>query len=670
AISSFLGLAPGIPAYRIIGTIVLVIIAIIALISTSSAIKSQYFILGAICLSIISIILGFIINPQVHPDTPNLLSITNQLPFMVMFGIFFPAATGFTTGVAMSGDLKDPKKSIPVGVMSAIITGFVLYIGLAICIAFFVDRDLLLSDTNFLSKIAWNPTLVYLGIWGATLSTALGSILGAPRILQAIGYDKIIPQFFAKGYGKNNEPRNALIFTLIIAECFLLIGDLNVIAPIATMFFMVSYAFINLAFVLEKWSSTDFRPSFNVNKYIGLIGFIACILVMFELNKVAMLLSFLVMGLLYLYIRRKKIQLEYGDVWQSVLLSITRNSLRKISKRKLENRNWQPNVIVFSGGNDSRPYLVDFGKWLIGKHGFLSNFNLKVTPDSKLFITDEHNTNVEEENKDQWIEAKTYRCRNVYEGIETISSTYGFTGIEPNTIILGFDNTTSDPERFSQMISNLSNLEKNILLMHFNDDYGFGNKKIIDIWITPGEQDIAFTLNLVKLLWTNEYWSQSSLRINVISNNNSAYSFIYNKLNTITNQMRIIADIRIINNGIDSKSIHSLIESHSADSDLLFVAMPDFTKNLKSAYTKIYDISKIGKTAIFVNASKDFISLGNFDIVTKHLINKPEDEIQNDNALPLRPEAAEFVLNLKEQLSEISSKTINVNVDVLKSYLA
>ncbi|MDR2084899.1 MAG: AAA family ATPase [Bacteroidales bacterium] len=668
-IANFLGLVPGIPAYRLIGTITLILIAVIALISTSSAIKTQYFVLGAVILSIISIILGFIINTDIHPVTPNLSGIDTQLPFMVLFGIFFPAATGFTTGVAMSGDLKDPKKSIPVGVMSAIATGFVTYITLAICFAFFVDRNLLLTDTNFLTKVAWNPTLVYLGIWGATISTALGSILGAPRILQAIGYDKIIPQFFAKGYGKNNEPRNALIFIIILAECFLLIGDLNVIAPIATMFFMVSYAFINLAFVLEKWSSTDFRPSFNVSRYIGLVGFIACIFVMFELNKVAMLLSFLVMGLLYLYIRRKKIQLEYGDVWQSVLLTITRNSLRRISKRKLENRNWQPNVIVFSGGNDSRPYLVDFGKWLIGKHGFLSNFNLKITTDNKFYIADDDNSIIEEGNKDQWIEAKIYKCRNIYEGIETISGTYGFTGIEPNTIILGFDNTTADHERFSQMLSNISSLSKNILMMHFNDDNGFGNKKIIDIWITPGEQDIAFTLNLVKLLWTNENWSQSSLRINVVSNNNSAYSFIYNKLNTVINQMRIVADIRIINNGIDGKSVHSLIESHSTDSDLIFVAMPDFTKNPNVAYSKIYDISKIAKTIIFVEASKDFMTLSNFDIVTKHIITKPSDTPYHDIALPLRPEAAEFVITLKENLAEASRKSVNVKIDVLQSYL-
>ena len=160
------------------------------------------------------------------------------MPFMILFGIFFPAVTGFEAGVSMSGDLKNPKKSLPVGAMSAIIVGLVVYIGLAFFFTYTVDAKQLAENPNILFDIALDKRLVIAGIWGATLSSALGSILGAPRILQATAIDKITPKFFAKGFGKGNEPRNALILTFFIAEAGILIGELNLIARIVSMFFI------------------------------------------------------------------------------------------------------------------------------------------------------------------------------------------------------------------------------------------------------------------------------------------------------------------------------------------------------------------------------------------------------------------------------------------------
>lgn len=672
SISNFFGLAPSIASYRIIGSVVLAAIVILALVSTSSAVKSQYFVMGAIVLSFISIILGFILKVEPAPATPNLNSIPDMLPFMYIFGIFFPATTGFTTGVAMSGDLKDPKRSIPRGVMGAIITGFVIYIALTFCFAFCVDRNLLLKDNNFLTKVAWNSPLVIMGIWGATLSTALGSILGAPRILQAIALDKIAPKIFAKGYGKNNEPRNAIICVAILAEVAVLIGDLNKIAPIAAMFFMVSYACINLAFFLEKWASTDFRPAFKVSKYIGLLGVITCVYMMSELNVGAMFAAVAMVAVLYFIIRKRNVKLEYGDVWQSVLLSITRSTLKKITKRKLENRNWQPNVLAFTGNKEKRPYLIDFGKWLVGQHGFISTFELNETTEDRLF-TAHKTTSVNGLMDNLWLEPVSFACTDVYEGMETLAVSYGFSGLEPNSIVMGFSANAENPERFSKMMANLSKINKNILMMHYSKDTGFGNKKNIDIWISSGEVDSLFALNIVKLLWINDVWAQSALRINIISNNNNAYSFIYNKLDSILDQMRIEAEIRIINNEIDNKPVKTLIESHSVDSDIIFIGMPDFVKNPEMSYNEAVELSKIDKTIIFVKASNDFKVIGNLDIVTKQLIlDKPAEtnapEKLSELVYPLRPEAASFVSELQERFTNCVNQSIVIKLNVLSSY--
>jgi len=184
---------------RIVGTAAILVLVIMAYISTSLAIKSQYIVLGAIALSIAAIITGLFLNIDLRPEEAILNARPGGLPFEAVFAIFFPAVTGFTVGVAMSGDLKDPGKSIPKGTMWAIGTGMIVYIGLAILFALMVNRDMLLSDYNFLSNIAlWAP-LVIAGVWAATLSSGLGGILGAPRIMQALSLDKIMPRIFGKG---------------------------------------------------------------------------------------------------------------------------------------------------------------------------------------------------------------------------------------------------------------------------------------------------------------------------------------------------------------------------------------------------------------------------------------------------------------------------------------
>lgn len=385
-IREFLGLQQDINGFRIIGTGAIVVLVIIAFISTSLAIKTQFYILGAIALSLVSIGVGFFVNSGYHPEGAILTHVSNEWDPVLIFAVFFPAVTGFTAGIAMSGDLKDPKKAIPQGTMGAIAVGFIVYVGLAIGFGFFVNRELLLSDTNFLLKVAWFAPLVIAGIWGATLSSALGGILGGPRILQAIASDRIGPKMFAKGYGINNEPRNALIFIFLIAEAGILIGELNVIAEVVSMFYLASYGFINLAFYLESWASTDFRPSFRVNKYIGLIGFLAAFGVMFRLNFPAMIAALVIVGGIYFYLKRRQLKLEYGDVWQSVWSTFMRTALQKMDNTETHERNWQPNIILFSGGTKKRPHLLELGRSFVGTHGVLSNFDLIEQKDAKILF--------------------------------------------------------------------------------------------------------------------------------------------------------------------------------------------------------------------------------------------------------------------------------------------
>ncbi len=621
AISNFLGMANDINSVRIIGSIVLLLLFAIAFISTSLAIKSQFFVLGAIALSLISVFLGFIfISPDAMPEV-SMAAAPDHVPIMTIFAIFFPAVTGFTAGVAMSGDLKDPKSSIPKGTMLSIATGLAVYILLAIGVAYFVDRNTLINDTNFLVKIAIYSPLVVAGIWGATLSSALGGILGAPRILQAIANDKIIPNFLGKGYGDSNEPRNALIFTFFIAEMGVLIGKLDAIAEVVSMFYIAAYGFINLAFSLERWASTDFRPSFSINKWIGIIGFIASFGVMLELNPGAMFAAFIIMWAIYFLLKRKELKSDFGDVWGSVWSSMVRTSITKLSEKSLEKRNWKPNILLFSGKLDDRPHLLELSKKLVGKYGFLSHFDLQIDETNSFTYTKRQQI-IESDEQAKGIFYRRKTVKDIYEGMEQIASTYGFAGVEPNTVFLGWARNTNNPVRFIDMLLNLYRLDLNVVMMDYDHNVGFGDKKNIDIWWRGKGQNGNLSLQLVKFLRESDEWAKASLRLLIVNDKNEEYKQLYKQATKIIESLRIEGQVRIINNQIENRSFYDIVQEESVNSSLIFLGLPEIEDGAQEEFVKNTNelCEKIG-TVILVKASSSFIDMSIGDTTSSKLDN-------------------------------------------------
>lgn len=611
AIRNFLGLGTTINDFRILGTAMVIFLIIIAFISTSVALKTQFFILAAIFLSLASIVAGFLIDSTYHPSEPVFSKAPTGISLEVIFAVFFPAVTGFTAGVAMSGDLKDSKKSIPRGTLLSIGTGLVVYLTLAVLFAFFVNRNLLLNDYNFLVYVAWFSPLVLAGIWGATLSSALGGILGAPRILQAISTDRITPKIFGKGFGKNNEPRNALLLTFFIAEIGIMIGELNIIARVVSMFYIAAYGFINISFALEKWASTDFRPTFRISQWVGIIGFFACFIVMLRLDLIAMFIAMIVLAFIYFFIKRKRLELDFGDVWQSVWSTVIRSTLKKMDKKVLKERNWHPNIILFSGGTKARPYLVDLGKALIGRQGFLSNFDLIENPSKEVLITKKRQTDFSDETDTyHGIFARRQEVDNIYDGIENIASSYGFSGVEPNTIMLGWGPNTKNPESFVNLIKRLSDLDFNILLVDYDKERKFGNKKKIDIWVRGGGNNGGFVLTLMRFIWLAEEWRNAKVRLLTVNPINSEQLKLMKALNALLDEYRIPGDIKIINNEIEQRPVYEIIQSESMKTDLVFLGMPQVNEGFENEFIANTNIlcDKLG-TVVLVKASSYFKEL-------------------------------------------------------------
>lgn len=606
--NAYFGMGMAVGDLRLTGSISLVALTLLALISTTVALKAQFLILGAIIISLVSILLG---TQTYAPESIPLFATRGAESMEVVFAIFFPAVTGFTAGIAMSGDLKDPKKAIPVGTLAAIGTGLVVYIALAIFISIRIDQELLRSDYNILMKIALFAPAVVAGIWGATLSSALGGILGGPRILQAMSMDKVTPKVFSKGRGINREPVNALFMIFIIAEAGILIGDLDVIARVVSMFYLTAYGFINISFFLESWANPDFRPSFIVKRWVGLLGFVACFGVMFKLDIVAMFSALAVIGGLYFWLRRKEVKLQSNNVWRSVWETVVNKGLKKIDAKVDENSNWNPNIILFSGESDHQSYLLELCKAVSGRTGIVTNFNLLVRRENDKPLKKTEQTVRDETFRELGIFARQIRVDNIYNGITTIATTFGFSGVEPNTIMMGWPKGLENSQEYSRMTETLLHLDYNLLYLDFDRETKFGNYGKVDLWWRETDSKNAeMMLNIARFILASPQWNNTRIRVLFVNNNNVDTDIIRTKIAKLVDALRVDVEITIIDNAVQQKTFYELIEISSATTDLTLVGIPNFRIEQQTEFVlKTNHLFEVIGTTLMVKAANNFNEL-------------------------------------------------------------
>ncbi len=629
---AYWNLDSSIDSIRLTGTIILLVVTIITFISTKLAIRSQYFIMAAIVLSLLSIFFG---HHDFAPSTIHFAPLATAAPFMLLFGIFFPAVTGFEAGVSMSGDLKNAKKSLPLGAVAAVTVGFIVYVGLAFFFTYTVDANALASDKEILFKIALVPELVIIGIWGATLSSALGSILAAPRILQAIAMDKIAPKIFALGKGETNEPRNALLLSFVIAEVGILIGELDLIARIVSMFFITTYAFLNLASAIESWSSSDFRPAFKIPRFVSILGATAAFIVMILLDFLALAGAVVVLGILFFYLKRKELSLESGDAWSSFWTNLAKHSLLELTRKKTNTRNWRPNIILFSGGEQARPHLTELGLAMSGKLGALTDFELILNSNNK--HTARMVPPLENGKNKQSIFKRQFACDSIENGIKSVTSVYGFSGFEPNTILMGWSRDVQNPDFLVNVLTDFRKKDLNAVFLDFDKNYGFGKKENIDIWWNGKGRLLNFALSLLKFILSAPAWRDAKVRIMVINSDITVNDHLYRKTAMLLEEKRITAEVKIVSDDFGSRSNQMIISSESANADLVLLGISHLNVTYTGQYIEsVSHISELPASLLILSPSEEFEELDFIDSSVK--INLEEVSVSNLPELKPLPE--------------------------------
>ena len=310
----------------------------------------------------------------------------NMNDFFFVFAIIFPAFTGMAAGIGLSGDLKNPGKSIPRGTIWATFLGMIVYVAVVWKLTIsastlnLAGNQLVMSD---IAKYGW--IAIPVGLAASTLSSAIGSILVAPRTLQALGVDQSFPfpffnRFTAKGVKKDNEPVNSSIITIIIAFVFVALGNVNSVAVIISMFFMVTYGAICLISFLNHFGSDpSYRPTFRSNWYFSLIGFILSVWLMFKIDAFYAWFSVIIMVLIYWGISNyHKGRQGLQSIFKGSIFQINRRLKIYLQKtdRIRKSESWRPSAICVSRNSFERNHAFRFLNWLSYKYGFATYIHL------------------------------------------------------------------------------------------------------------------------------------------------------------------------------------------------------------------------------------------------------------------------------------------------------
>lgn len=448
--------------------------------------------------------------------------------FFTIFAIIFPAFTGMTAGVGLSGDLKDPGKSIPNGTLMATVGGMIVYIFLAIKLSSSASPAALADKSNLImADIAWQGWwLIPLGMAAATISSALGSIMVAPRTLQAIAKDRIFPArpmnfWIAKGTGKNKEPFNASIITVIIAAVFIMMGAIDSVAEIISMFFMVTYGSLCLISFLNHFAADPaYRPRFTSRWYLSLFGAIACFGLMFFMNPgYAALAVGLMIGLYFFISYYNSDKKSIAAIFQGVIFQFNRGLhifLQKADKEQL--RSWRPAAIAVSDATFQRLGLFELIKWTSQKYGFgtyIHHINGYISKKS---------TQEASEIKNKLIDITGASKSKVYvdaiinssftSSLAQVLQMPSIAGISNNLIMMEY--TSKEKEKLEQITENLSLIRsmKHDTVLLKNSERGFGIKREIHIWITESDfQNANLMILLSYIISGHRDWKDSEIKI-------------------------------------------------------------------------------------------------------------------------------------------------------------
>ena len=565
----------GLPGFLpVTAALIIVGVAAVAAKSTELSLKLQRPIIVLIILSLLSLFMGVSWTQEfeTRPISDMLTSGGGTVPFWVAFAVFFPAVTGILSGVSLSGDLKDPGKSIPQGVLSAVVVGFFIYLCVPVALYLGADTDALVNNSLVWQDVSAVSFLVLPGLWGAVLSSAFGSILSAPRTLQALADDRLAPRLFSQTDEKTGEPVLGLVVSAGVALVAVVLGDLNAVAEWLTVFFLTTYGALNAVALFEIVAGDPaFRPRVKVPWWAALGGAVGCAVAMFAINPMACMGALIIEMGIFLYIRRRSLRTTWGDVRNGLWLSMARFALLHLRGQDLDPRSWRPHILLFTADLARTIPLVRLSAALGQQRGVVTVVTLKVGE-----LDEREDYSKLQQRNEKLLDqhrivafAEIAAVPTLLGGVLAVAQSNGFAGLSSNTIAFGWSETGAPGlANLLRLVRKLEHLDKCAMICRNPPVERRG--ALFVVWWTGKENNGDLMLLFAHLLTQASGWENSRIVLRSVVEQREEVSERKAEFEEMLEEVRISADVEVLHR-VPESSVSEMITEYSQDAALCFL---------------------------------------------------------------------------------------------------
>ena len=594
---------PGAPV-QMLAALLVIGVVMIAVKSTVLALRMQIPIMVLIGISLAALVSGAEFGgSQVEAFGPE-----GSAGFWEVFAVFFPAVTGILAGLGLSGDLKTPERSIPRGVMVSVLVGLVVYLAVPVILANAATTEELANNPMIWTTIAPAP-LVMGGLWGAILSSAIGSILAAPRTLQALADDGLVPSALGRLDEKKGEPMLALYISGGVALLAVALGDLNAVASVVTMFFLTTYGMLNLAAGLESVvADPAFRPSIKVPWWISMIGCLGCFVAMFSIHPGACLLAIIIEGIIWWVLSRRALRTTWGDLRSGLWFTMARFAMLKLNQSKHDPRNWRPHILVFVADLQRNLGMVRMANHFSQERGIVTV--------STLLLGDieehQHAEQLAERNR-ELLEAngivafaETAAVTELESDMITVAQANGMAGLSSNVVMFGWPGEDSDRlGRLLGLVRRMTGLEKSSMIVRpIKGSRTKGNGEIV-VWWKGKENNGDMMLLLAHLLNLASGWRNNTLVLKSVADDEASGEAVHRAFESMFPDLRMDVRLEVILRPTDQTHV-DVIREASQNADLVFLGMavPEAGSELQYAENLLTLLDGLPSTILVRNASR------------------------------------------------------------------
>ena len=579
----------------VISIITLLLVGALSFSSTTWAIRAQ-----AIIFVLVLVSCGCFLNGSYDAIPTGAIFIRPAFSFWAAFAVIYPALIGIEAGAALSGDLKRPTFSLAVGTIGATITGFLFYLVAAFVLWDKIPSEYLRSDPEALKNFM-HSWVGLAGFWAATLASALGCFLSAPRTLKAMAGDNVFPKWFNSFTSKDEESiRSATLFTASLAFLGIYFGSIQNVMPLLTIVILIVYGLLNLASGVEEFiSNPSWRPTIRFSPYISLVGAFFCFSAIILMDSGKALIASLCLVGIYFVVKKTILESRLDDLRQTVLFSFARFAIYRLAFSKPSLRSWRPNFLVLSESASGQSALLNFTGAMAKGRGFVTLASVLKNAYAGIDEIEKWEEVIRLNLKKRSLEAlvEVTIADNIADGLKNIVSNYGLGPLIPNTVVLGQCTQLAHLESYMRVLRTASDAKRNILIFRSDIDLKKLKKEEIDIWWDPKQKhNSELMIILANLLVLEKEWRGAKISVKSIVLNESAkhQQKLYFEEFFQKSRLGMECEIYLAEDEIGAKQI---VSAHSTKKGIVFASMKECETEY---YKELTDDFKTIQTICFV----------------------------------------------------------------------